>query len=165
MERSGLTTQEDIEKMLNDLNNVKNNKKALKKEKNKILSTIIFIITIFILSISLLSIVSSRAKGEIPSILGFSILKVQSGSMEPTLMTGDYIVIKNKKNYDNLKTGTIITFKMLDGKVVTHRIIEKETDEKGKIFYTTKGDNKINTPDNEKVTSDRIIGVFLTNLG
>ncbi len=79
---------------------------------------------------------------------------VQSGSMEPTIMTGDIIFVSRQQKYTK---NDVITFKGDDGRTVTHRIVEGNSD-----VFTTKGDAN-RTEDNGSVLSKNIIGkVFCT---
>lgn len=78
---------------------------------------------------------------------------VKSGSMEPTIMTGDIIVISSQENYH---TNDVVTFKDTGGRIVTHRIIdeqEKNTD----VLFQTKGDAN-RSIDNDTITKDNILG-------
>ena len=58
--------------------------------------------------------------------------------MEPVLYENDLLIIKNCKQ-EEIKTGDIISFRRGDS-IITHRV-EKITNEAGKIYYITKGDN------------------------
>ncbi|MBQ1339453.1 MAG: signal peptidase I, partial [Ruminococcus sp.] len=66
------------------------------------------------------------AKGKPVNVFGRSLLTVVTGSMEPSLHTGDYIYVK-KVPADELEVGDVITFRSeegeVSGKLVTHRII------------------------------------------
>lgn len=66
------------------------------------------------------------------------LLSVQSGSMEPSIPRGSVILIKPEQEY---KIGNVITFKDKHNPnfLVTHRIVEVENLESGKL-YVTKGD-------------------------
>lgn len=93
---------------------------------------------------------------EIPSFFGIKSFVIVSKSMEPTIITGDAIFTK-EKNKENIKVNDIISFH--DNKDInTHRIIGILT-ENGITKYITKGDNNKN-PDKEKVTYDKIEGVY-----
>ena len=75
--------------------------------------------------------------------LGWHIDAVLSGSMSPSIRTGD-LVITRPLPAEEIKAGDIITFfSPLDGKPVTHRvvrlIVREEGGERG-IFFRTKGD-------------------------
>lgn len=100
--------------------------------------------------------------GKTASIFGYSVLKVVSGSMEPSIHEGDYIYIK-KTDTDSLKAGDIISFYSQDdsikGEINTHRISEVLSDG----TFVTKGDaNKIE--DSVTVQKVSIIGKYYGKL-
>ena len=69
---------------------------------------------------------TSRINGSTPSVFGYSIFRVSSGSMEPELMVGDIILDKEVENPEDLKVGDVITFRSddLGDMLVTHKIIK-----------------------------------------
>ena len=73
----------------------------------------------------------SAANGKVASVFGKSIMQVVSGSMEPTIYPGDYILVE-KVSYDELEEGDIITFYSSDSSILgmpnTHRIAEINED-------------------------------------
>lgn len=71
-------------------------------------------------------------------VIGHLDLKiVKSGSMEPSIMTGAVVVIREEPSY---QLGDVITFSEANGKVpTTHRIIGTE-EVNGKDYFVTKGD-------------------------
>ena len=103
----------------------------------------------------------SKREGDIPVVFGYSVFRVETGSMVPTLPIGSFVVVRAPSDPAALAEGTITTFRRSDGMVVTHRIIEVSTAEDGTIQYRTKGDNPENSPDTEFLTPDRVIGTFL----
>ena len=99
-----------------------------------------------------------NVRGKPVSVFGYSILKVMTGSMEPTLGTGEYIVVK-KTPVSDLKVGDIITFYTEDptirGLLVTHRILSINPDG----TMVSKGDaNPVE--DSVAVSPDKILGRF-----
>ncbi|MCF7820218.1 MAG: signal peptidase I [Candidatus Pacebacteria bacterium] len=85
-------------------------------------------------------------------IKGYKTFLVQSGSMEPAIMTGDVILIKQQKDY---LINDVVTFSNNSGRVVTHRI--QEIDKSGEKKYFTKGDaNK--TGDEDHIVKEQIMG-------
>ncbi len=74
---------------------------------------------------------------------------VQSGSMEPAIMTGDIIVVRQQSEYYPNET---ITFFNNSDQIVTHRIVEIEND-----LYKTKGDAN-RAGDDDKIAKDQVIG-------
>lgn len=84
---------------------------------------------------------------------GYSFFKVISGSMEPELKIGDYILVKESDDY---KVGDIITYK--EGKTyITHRIKEIN---KNKIIAA--GD--ANNTDDDVITKNQIKGKYIKKI-
>lgn len=80
---------------------------------------------------------------------------VQSGSMEPNIMTGALIVVKPQEQYD---IGDVIMFSSRHGKVpTTHRIVDINR-EGDSVSFTTKGDAN-EEADAEMVALRDVIGV------
>lgn len=87
----------------------------------------------------LVSIILLQTASQQPQLrLKFQAFVVSSGSMEPTIMTGDVIFIRPQKSYG---VDDIVTFASPEGPIVTHRIIETMSSPKGEILIQTKGDN------------------------
>ena len=77
---------------------------------------------------------------------------VVSGSMEPSYMKGSLLYVKESAG--GIQTGDVITF-YRNGELVTHRVVEINTDEK---TYITKGDaNQVN--DVQPVAWSDVVGV------
>jgi signal peptidase len=135
------------------------------KQAVKVFEWIVFLFVLVALVITLFGVYTTKSQGETPVIFGvYMLYSVESGSMEPTLTVGSVIVCKKTEHPDNLKTDQIVTFRTLSGAVVTHRIIDISNDENRNITYRTKGDNPINSPDEELLTPDRVIGVFAAKI-
>lgn len=87
------------------------------------------------------------------NILGsYKSYAVRSGSMEPTIMTGDIIVVKKQPHYF---LGDVVTFRDRRQNVVTHRLIA--TGEDSTELFSTKGDAN-RAFDQEKIKEEQIIG-------
>lgn len=97
-------------------------------------------------------------QGKAASVMGISIVKVITPSMEPSVSDGDYIILK-KTNASDLQTGDIICFYSEDeeiyGMLNTHRIIGMLEDGS----FITKGDSNT-AEDKTPVTEDRIVGKY-----
>ncbi|MBM7588095.1 signal peptidase [Bacillus pakistanensis] len=104
-----------------------------------------------------LIVLSTKASGGEPTILGHQLKTVLSGSMEPTFQTGSIIVIELAKKGTAYQKGDIITFHSED-KLITHRIIDVKK-ANGQWLYTTKGDNN-DGPDSDYVLSQNIVGKY-----
>jgi signal peptidase len=84
---------------------------------------------------------------------GYRSYLVQSGSMEPSIMTGDIIIVHASGRYMENDT---VTFTGDDGRVVTHRIVDS-AEEDGRTFFQTKGDAN-RSEDEARITQANIIG-------
>lgn len=71
-------------------------------------------------------------------LLGYEVLVVQSGSMEPAYHVGALVYVKPVEP-ETLEVGDVITFELGGNTRGTHRIIEV-LDEKGTLSFRTKGD-------------------------
>ena len=92
----------------------------------------------------------------ITGIFPYYPVAVATGSMEPTIMTGDMVVInKTDSAAEDLEVGDVIQYKRGTYTVI-HRIIAIR-EENGQKFYTTMGDNN-NAPDSGEVEQSQIIG-------
>lgn len=81
------------------------------------------------------------------SFMGYSLFEVQTGSMEPEISAGDWIIVKNQKDYE---PKDVVTFE-IDGEFVTHRVVQKYGD-----TFVTQGDAN-NAKDNP-ITKEQIVG-------
>jgi signal peptidase I len=92
-------------------------------------------------ALALLALVLLLLAGTAPSVLGYESFVVYSGSMEPAIMTGDIAVVGPVKAGE-LKVGDVITFRTAANPdvVVTHRLVQLETDPGGHLMFQTKGD-------------------------
>lgn len=104
--------------------------------------------------------------GNIPMLFGYGVVRIQSGSMEPAIHTGDFILIK-KTPASDIKVGDIITFKSEDpaiyGKPNTHRVEEIITSSDGVIEFVTKGDANL-VSDTITAKADRLYGKYVSTL-
>lgn len=121
----------------------------------------IILIPVLIVNCTLL-IQSAVNKDEIPSIGGRIPLIVLTESMDPEIRAGDMILCK-AINADEVKVGDVISFFDPEGNgtsVVTHRVLQIETDEKtGALYFRTKGDNN-NLEDRLSVPAANLVGVW-----
>lgn len=101
------------------------------------LCTVIILFAVFVL----LNVVMTRS-GEAPQIFGYSMFRVMSGSMEPTLPVDSMVLVKHTEASE-VAVDDVISFysqdPQLDGMVNTHRVIEVNR-ENEKYSFVTKGD-------------------------
>ncbi|PED73704.1 signal peptidase I [Bacillus pseudomycoides] len=128
--------------------------KLVWKIMSNVISFVLFALMVFLAFI----VISSKASGGDPTVMGYQFKTVLSGSMEPTFLTGSIIAIEPTKDGSKYKKDDVITFKESDKKIVTHRIIDVK-DVNGKVMYETKGDNN-NGPDLKPVLAENVIGKY-----
>ena len=133
----------------------------MKKSRLNPLGILIIIIFLPILIINTTLIIKTYIHpDEAPSVFGYKPFIVLSGSMEPTIMTGDLAIIKICDASD-LKEGDIIAFRN-GTSVITHRI-DKVTEEDGQKVFITKGDNN-NTEDRDSVALSSVEGKYVKRI-
>lgn len=127
----------------------------------KLIKNIICWTLIAVLVFTLVVFFMSRINGSTPSVFGYSIFRVSSGSMEPELMVGDIILDKTVDNPEDLKVGDVITFKSSDygDLLVTHKIIKAPYEENGKLMLQTKG--IANEVEDKPISVDNVKGIMI----
>lgn len=138
-------------------------KKVLKIGK-KIFDVLSWVI-IVVLVITVIASLVSRINNSNPSLFGYSIYRVASGSMSPELEIGDVILGKSVDDPMEIEVGDVVTFEgkgELSGKLVTHKVIVAPHEEDVVIKLQTKGvANEI--PDSP-ITADRIVSLVVTKV-
>ncbi len=123
----------------------------------KIMSVILYILLIPIILFNFTLIIKSFIHPkETPDFFGYKSFVIVSGSMEPTIMTGDAILVKEVPQKE-IQKNDIISFSQGET-IVTHRVIEI-IEENGMKTYKTQGDNN-NTEDRDKITYEQIEGKY-----
>lgn len=119
----------------------------------KIVKAIIIIVMVTYVTF----VIAQRVSGN-KSIFGYRIFTVATGSMIPDYEINDVLAIK-EVNSNDLKVGDDITYlgKKLDvnGRIVTHRIIDIKTED-GEKKFITKGINSV--AEDPAITDDQIYG-------
>ena len=93
-----------------------------------------------------------------PKVLGFESMVVLSGSMEPEIAVGSMVYVKSV-DFEDIEVGDVISFKLSDGTMVTHRVAAINPD--GTL--TTKGDAN-DTADNSPVKEKQLVGMVKGHL-
>jgi signal peptidase len=99
---------------------------------------------VVVLFITLIVTLVSRISGKTPEMFAISLLRISSNSMEPELMVGDIILIKDT-DIMQIKEGDIISYRgekgSYAGKVITHKVIEEPrfSEADGVYYLTTAG--------------------------
>lgn len=109
-----------------------------------------------------LAFTARRSGDAVPTVLGRKVMTVLSGSMEPTIHTGDVIIVHPLQNpAEQIKDGDIITFRSTEqsSMLITHRVVGTLLMNGKPVAYTTKGDaNK--TEDFSVVPVDQVVGRY-----
>ncbi len=89
----------------------------------------------------------------------YQIMAIGSGSMEPIIRTGDAVIFEKYKNEEkkDANIGDVLVF-IHNGKYITHRIVDKYSNDEGELVYQTKGDNNRDN-DNFLVYQSDVVGI------
>lgn len=146
------------------MDNKKTTEKTPKSTADRVLTAVgivLCVVFIPILVINCTLIIKSYVnKDEVPSFFSISPMIVQSGSMEPTIKTGDLIFVA-KIDTAKLAEGDIISYFDPASKsqsVVTHRITKVVNDAKG-LSFIVKGDAN-NAEDKDPIPAGNVVGIY-----
>lgn len=124
-----------------------------------ILGTILLVILLAVVIVMF----NARISGEAPSVFGYQIFRVSSGSMEPELMIGDVIIVK-EADVQDIQKGDIVTYKGEEGefrdKFITHKMIEDPLLVDGKYVFHSQGIYEGAVPDPEW-HEDQLLGEYV----
>lgn len=124
-----------------------------------ILGTVILVILIAVIIVMF----NARISGEAPNVFGYQVFRVSSGSMEPKLMIGDVIIVKDVEP-EKIEVGDIVTYKGevgdLDDKFITHQIIATPEYVDGEYQFQTQG-TALGTIADPIWYEDQLIGVYV----
>lgn len=126
----------------------------------RVFGNVLFVALLLILSILVFSLVQSRLTGGPPTLMGYRMFAVLSGSMNPAFNTGSLVAVK-PIDPGELQVGDIITFGSPQGKIVTHRVVGIDTHDG--LRFVTKGDAN-GAADSGLVPADRVIGLVVASV-
>ena len=135
---------------------------AIRKTLSVIGITICIFLTLVIIVNGTMIVKSYLYPDDIPDFMGYKPFIVLSGSMEPTILTGD-IVLTKEISADAIVEGDIITFRADQNTAVTHRVTEVVI-ENGTRSFLTKGDANIGA-DASIVEAEALEGKYLGRVG
>ncbi len=136
--------------------------KKMIKSKLKLAAKITLIALIAVMFAIVVYVFVCNIRGKVARIGGYSVMKVLTGSMEPSIHVDDVILIK-QTDVSELEVGDVITFYSDDPQIKdmpnSHRIIRINDDG----TFTVKGDaNPVE--DTYKVRPDRVIGKYVRKI-
>ena len=122
----------------------------------KKIGKILFYIVLVIMALYSTFIIMQKIiwRDKTPEFMGYKNFVILTGSMKPTLNSGDIVVVKES---NDIKENDIISFKV-DNSVITHRVYDIYK-ENGKVYYITKGDANTGT-DTELISIEDIEGKY-----
>lgn len=117
----------------------------------------LFTVLLLFLVVMVFFVVKGKMEGGAPSIAGYKLYIVLSGSMVPVFDTGSVIGVKDVEP-KQVAAGDIITFKdpKDPNRIVTHRVVEVINDN-GQLGFVTRGDANEDI-DSVPVPEDNLIG-------
>lgn len=122
--------------------NVYKLKSALKVA--RVIKNIVCWAIVAVLVFTVITFLLTRISGGTPSVFGYTLHRVETGSMEPALHVGDVILNRDVSNPEELKVGDIVTFQggsAFGNRHVTHRVfIAPYKNGQGETVIVTKGD-------------------------
>ena len=126
-----------------------------KKMSFRISQTLITVMAFLSMIMFLSCMVTGLATGK-PSVFGYRIMWVRTPSMEPAIMTGDFVLVKATDETD-VAVGDIAVYEKRDesNSWPHYRIIHRVMDVTDEGNYIFKGDNN-QFPDEKEVTPDQI---------
>ena len=116
-------------------------------------------VTMFIIAclMILLFVVFVGSNDVVPKVGKYSLLGVNGESMDPLIKNGDLIVI-DRTSKEVYEIGDVVSCIQADGSIITHEIVERDSDDNGYRYYT-KGVNNI-YQDNDYMELGQILGEY-----
>lgn len=135
--------------------------KIINKIKN-ILLTVILVLLVIVVAAS----VFIKATGNTPSIGGYMLFRVATGSMEPEIMIGDVILVKEPSDYSAIAVGDVVTYEsrsgVTAGRPVTHKVIRAPYEDNGEWYLQTQG--VANDIPDEEINAEQLLGVMVVKI-
>lgn len=135
--------------------------KIINKIKN-ILLTVILVLLVIVVVAS----VFIKATGNTPSIGGYMLFRVATGSMEPEIMIGDVILVKEPSDYSAIAVGDVVTYEsrfgVTAGRPVTHKVIKAPYEDNGEWYLQTQG--VANDIPDEEINAEQLLGVMVVKI-
>ena len=137
-------------------------RKAKRRRVANILSTVLLVALVLLVIVIFIT----RITGHVPSVFGYSIFRVQTDSMTPTLEVGD-VIIDKKVPAEDIQKGDIITYDCLSGdlagQTITHRVVTDPECRSGTYYYQTQGDRAGALLD-DVISYDQVEGKYVNKL-
>jgi len=139
------------------------NMKKIVSTVGNILSTLLLILSVGLCVVVIATNISCNKSGEEPFYFGYRPCLIQTGSMEPYMMTNGIILTKEVTSIDEIAVGDVITYKLVNDAGKTIRISHRVQSISEDGIIRTKGDNN-NVEDSYQLTMDNVyakeVGVY-----
>ncbi len=143
-----------------------NNQETNKKLHRKLVSTAIALLLLAAICICLYTTVQVLSNGYV-SVGGYSCFRVITGSMEPSIAVGELIIAK-ETDISEIQINDIVCYRsespQMLGSTITHRVVDKLSDNQGKVKLITKGDANLSS-DGSFVSENNLLGKVIWNSG
>ena len=131
---------------------------------------IAYLVLILLLVALVLYLLVARISGKVPSLFGYSVVRIVTPSMDPKIPVGSFVLIK-KAAPEEIEPGDIITFytddpdPLIAGKTITHRVLAVSCED-GKYVFQTKGDNQATNPvpDAYPARGEKLVGRYVCGM-
>ena len=131
---------------------------------------IAYLVLILLLVVFVLYLLIARISGKVPSLFGYSVVRIVTPSMDPKIPVGSFVLIK-KASPEEIAVGDIITFytddpdPLIAGKTITHRVLAISCED-GKYLFKTKGDNQTTNPvpDAYPARGEKLVGRYVCGM-
>lgn len=133
----------------------------------RIIKNIVCWSLIAVITLAIITFMVTKISGGTPSVFGYSIHRIVSGSMEPEFAIGDVILNKEVHDVSEVHVGDIITFQgnsNFSNQKVAHRVLVAPYDDgKGNTVLVTKGD--ANEVDDGEIDFNSVESKYLSKVG
>lgn len=143
--------------------------KDLKTKKDPIrrrIGVLTTLLLVFAVLLCLTVTIQVLSKGYV-NLFGYSLFRVVTGSMEPTIPVGSLLVCR-QIGLDGVQVGDIICFRAQEsaifGRMMTHRVIGVFTAPDGSLFFETRGDANL-VADGFMVSQTNFVGKVIWHTG
>jgi signal peptidase len=120
------------------------------------IGNVVFVLLLLMMAVLSFFLIQSKISGGAPTVAGYQMYIVLSGSMSPEFDTGSLAFVR-ETGPEEIVVGDIITFRTQSGSdsLTTHRVVEVLRE--GELSFVTRGDaNNVNDP--YPVLADNVVG-------
>lgn len=118
----------------------------------------VFMLIIFLVSVFYIMYV--RIADEVPTLFGYSVMRVTTEDMEPKINIGEVVILKQVEPSE-LKLGDVISYKsdltVTNSIYVTHQISKEPYEKDGVYYFTTRG-LKADSVNDPEITDAQVRG-------